>query len=457
MRIVVATSEVLGERMAGPAIRAWHLAAELAAEHDVELVTSAACTLPGDGRFRISHVEDAAPLLARSDVWVIHPGILVSLPAVERWDGVLVVDLYDPAHLESLESRRDAAPAQRQAYLHNASALLNRAMRRGDLFLAASGKQRDFWLGALAALGRVNPVSYDADPTLASLVALVPFGVDATPPAPGPALRGVVPGIGPGEVVLLWGGGIYNWFDPLTLIRAVDVVRAEHDEIRLVFLGAGHPNPAVPTMRVASQARDLVAELGLEGHVTFLEQWVPYAARGAYLLEADIGVSTHLDHVETAFSFRTRILDCLWAGLPVVATDGDVFAQLLTDSGAGTTVPAGDVAALAAALRHYVEDAAARGSAAAASAALGQAYSWGLVAAPLLGFCRRPRRAPDLLDAGAAAHLDRPYDLVRAPTTQPGWRGEVALARRYLADGGGRLLVRRAAARAGKLARGRTD
>jgi hypothetical protein len=27
--------------------------------------------------------------------------------------------------------------------------------------------------------------------------------------------------------VLLWGGGIYNWFDPLTLIRAVGEVAGE--------------------------------------------------------------------------------------------------------------------------------------------------------------------------------------------------------------------------------------
>ena len=41
----------------------------------------------------------------------------------------------------------------------------------------------------------------------------------------GTALKGVVPGIGADDKVILWGGGIYNWFDPLTLIRAVDRLR----------------------------------------------------------------------------------------------------------------------------------------------------------------------------------------------------------------------------------------
>ncbi len=44
-----------------------------------------------------------------------------------------------------------------------------------------------------------------------------------------PAIKGVVPGIGPDDKVILWGGGIYNWFDPLTLLRAVDKLRGGAD------------------------------------------------------------------------------------------------------------------------------------------------------------------------------------------------------------------------------------
>ncbi len=41
----------------------------------------------------------------------------------------------------------------------------------------------------------------------------------------------------------------------------------------------------------------------LDRSVIFLEQWVPYAERGAYLAEADVGVSAHLAGVETHFAF----------------------------------------------------------------------------------------------------------------------------------------------------------
>lgn len=460
--VVVVTPDVLGTRMAGPAIRAYQIAAALSAEHDVVLGTTRECTVAGDGRFPVRHLDAAgvSALLPQTDVWVVQGSALVVLPAIAASDAVVVVDLYDPYHLEALELSRDLPPVDRAAIVHNATAVLNQAMRRGDAFLTASGKQRDFWLGALASLGRLNPLTYDEDETLSGRVLLAPFGIDATPPVAGePQLRGVLPGVGADDTVLVWGGGLYNWFDPLTLVRAVDVVRRDRDDVRLVFMGGGgHPNPRLPAQRTAAATRSLSDELGLTGrYVVWGSGWVPYERRGSFLLEADIGVSTHLDHVETAFSFRTRILDYLWAGLPVVSTGGDVLAAQLTESGAGVAVPPGDVGALAEALAALAADSARRGQAAAASRDLARHLTWDAVLAPLLAFCRDPRRAPDLLDARTRSHVARSLETVRAPKPAPGLRGEVALAREYLRDGGTALLARRVALRAGKLLRGRTD
>ena len=454
------TNDVLAPAMAGPAIRAWQFAAALSVEHEVELVTGFSCTLPSDGRFPVRQVTaaDVDELLTRTDVWVVQGSVLLTFPAIARSAAVVVGDLYDPYHLENLENSRGKGHRDRLAMVHNATAVLNTTMLRGDFFLTASDKQRDFWLGALSSLGRINPLTYDEDGSLLSLVDVVPFGVDAEPPThPRPVVRGVVPGIGEQDRLLVWGGGIYNWFDPLTLLRAVDEVRRHRDDVRLLFLGAKHPNPAVPAMRMAAQTRELSDQLGLTGtHVFFNEGWVPYDERGGYLLEADLGVSTHLDHVETAYSFRTRILDYLWAGLPVVATTGDVFAGVITSRGLGATVPPGDVPALAAALLRLLDDDALRAACATASSELAQDYRWDRAVQPLLAFCRAPRRAPDLVDPVVQLHLRQPFDVVRAPTPGPGgWRGEIALARQYLDRGGAGLLARRAATRAGKLLGGR--
>ncbi len=230
--------------------------------------------------------------------------------------------------------------------------VVNAGLRRGDFFTCASERQRDFWLGSLGALGRVNPYTYEADPLLSRLVSVVPFGLPNEPPRrQGPGLRGVVPGIGPDDKVVLWGGGVYNWLDPISLLRAAERLSHRIPELRLVFLGMRHPNPAVPEMRVAAQVQALSGELGLTGkHVFFNAGWAPYAQRADFLLDADVAVSTHLDHIETRYSFRSRVLDYLWAGLPMVLTEGDVLAAEVADAGLGVTVPAEDDEALEEAL-----------------------------------------------------------------------------------------------------------
>ncbi len=297
-------------------------------------------------------------LIRWADVTIFQGYLMAQHPALRDTQKVVVADIYDPFHLEQLEQARDAGEAGRRVIVRAATEVLNEQLTRGDLFLCASRKQRDFWLGQLAAVGRVNPVTYDANESMDELVKVVPFGVsDDAPRHTRPVLKGVVPGIGPDDTVILWGGGIYNWFDPLTLLRAVDKLRARAPGVRLFFLGLKHPNPNVPEMRMAVETRRLSDELGLtDTHVFFNEGWVAYDDRQNFLLEADIGVSTHLDHVETEFSFRTRILDYLWASLPVVATGGDSFGDIIDEYGVGLTVPPGDVDALEAALFRLIDE-----------------------------------------------------------------------------------------------------
>src|SRR5207253_3858409 len=98
---------------------------------------------------------------------------------------------YDPLHLEQLEQLGDRGPLERQAMLDLTVRTLNEQLVRGDYFLCASEEQRHLWLGHLGALGRINPLVYAADPTLRSLIDIVPFGMpDAPPQRTRAAIRG---------------------------------------------------------------------------------------------------------------------------------------------------------------------------------------------------------------------------------------------------------------------------
>ena len=441
-RIVVATGDTLTPKMAGPAIRAWHIAHALSAEHDVELVTVSRCEISSP-RFRTRHVKanDLRALSAWCDVFIFQGFLLHEYPFLRDSKKVVVVDIYDPFHLEQLEQARDLGEKQRRDVVQSSTYVLNDQLLRGDFFLCASTKQRDFWLGQMAALGRINPMTYDFDETLESLITVVPFGVSDTPPVHSrPAIKGVVPGIGPEDKVILWGGGIYNWFDPLTLITAVDSLRHRRPDVRLFFMGLKHPNPHVPEMRMAVASRRLADSLGLtDKFVFFNEDRVAYDDRHNYLLEADIGVSTHLDHVETAFSFRTRILDYLWASLPIVATRGDALADLIEAERLGVTVPPGDADALEEALFRLLDDASYAELCRKNVASVAPRFHWSNVLLPLVEFCRAPRRAADLLDPDTSVIRRSPVSVV--PPPKGSFRDDVRLLRTYLREGGPSMVM----------------
>jgi glycosyltransferase involved in cell wall biosynthesis len=148
-------------------------------------------------------------------------------------------------------------------------------------------------------------------------------------------------------------------------------------------------------MRMASAAQSLSAELGLTGRIVFFNDWVPYAERAGYLLDADIGLSLHFDHIETRFSFRTRLLDYIWGGLPMVLTRGDALSALAEARGLARTVAPESVDEVAQAIQHWLDRPGERAAVAGRAQRLAAELSWSRAVAPLAAFCRAPARAPD--------------------------------------------------------------
>ncbi|MBI5507205.1 MAG: glycosyltransferase [Deltaproteobacteria bacterium] len=353
-QVVVVASEAVGDRMPGPAIRAWEIARALAPVARVTLVAPGVDRTP-DG-FAVESLASAAGSRAiRTADVVVAQGFNIPLRDLLQIRGALVVDCYDPLAIELLEHYRHAAPDR----WHRAKvdALQDYLLRRGDFFICASERQRAFWLGALLELGRLEPEEYGRDPSLRSLIDLVPFGLPSEPPQKRAAgVRGKFQKIGANDPVVLWNGGIWNWLDPLTGIRAVAALRADVPNIRLVFMGAKHPNDAVPQASIVDEARALAAELKLvDENVFFFSEWVPYDRRADVLLDADLGLSLHLDTAEATLAYRTRLLDCVWAGLPVVCTRGDELAAMVEQTGIGRVVSPGDVEGVTKALRELLQ------------------------------------------------------------------------------------------------------
>jgi glycosyltransferase involved in cell wall biosynthesis len=395
--VLILNHEPLVDRMPGPTIRNWELARVLSSDFDVTLAAPGQSNVQS-ADFRTIAWGDTLPreLIAQHDVVKVS-GFLLYQHGVIESARHLVVDLYDPFPLENLHMYEDRAIGERHRIAMHDRDVQSGLLRAGDVFLSASDRQRDFWLGWLAAEGRVNPYTHATDPGMERFVLVVPFGVPDEPPQPAPArFRGVVPGIGAHDLVVVWGGGIWNWFDPLTLIRAAALTADRLPSLRVLFPATSVPSPDVLPMRMLSEARTLAEQLGVTGsRVFFGSGWIPYSEHGGVLLESDIGVSLHQPSVETRFSFRTRILDYLWAGLPIIATEGDSMADLIQKEDLGRVVRPGDVDAVIVALLELGSDAKRRRECGARSTQAAARFRWSELARPLIDYCSRPYSAPD--------------------------------------------------------------
>ena len=358
------------------------------AGHGVTLVipNDPAEAVVGDDRIQVVHGEpDRLGSLADGHDWVMLHGHLGNHYLAQRDDLPVVVDLYDPFMVENLHYHLELGF---EPYRTD-HATWRLQMSRGDFFLCSSSEQRFYYLGWLTALGRVNPLIQEDDPTLERLIVELPFGTPEDPP-PGPLRRAdVLEGIAEDAPVLYF-GGIYDWYDPMVVLDALPELLAADQRTVVIFVE--HPHPDLTPLSAANRTRETARDRGWIGRQVRFEPWRPYEHRFELAQISDLAVVTHRPGLETDLSLRTRLVDLLWLGLPVVVTEGGTMARVVEDAGAGEVVPPGDPAAVAAAVGRLLADPDRRHTASQAARRWAAGREWRRLAAPLLDFAARPWR-----------------------------------------------------------------
>jgi glycosyltransferase involved in cell wall biosynthesis len=356
-RILIICNDHIGSVMAGPGIRSWELAQALSRRgHETAVLsrrveegfTHGEISFMGPSSFFNLIVR-----IRRADV-VIQAGRPFPILFALLFRKKIIFDQYDPVVFEVMEKR---ASSLRERFGKGVMLLLWELRQRiilrfGDAFLVANEKQKDFLIGQLAILDYWNKVPS---------VSVLPFGLPEAKPAKKRfVLRGTK--IRDTDFLLVWGGGIWDWFDPFTLLHALAKITSRRDDIKAYFPGLRPPSPDSEKMSLVDEFLTETRRLGLLDRAVFVNTaWTPYEERADYLLEADAGISLHRDSLETRFAFRTRMLDYVWAGLPIIASQGDSWADVIEKQGMGITIPPGDIDAAAAAIQKLADDAALRG------------------------------------------------------------------------------------------------
>lgn len=399
-RVLFISHDTVGPRMAGPGIRYFHLARVLAQHASVTLAAPAGSQLNpswpfATATYTIGDWPSIAGQVAATDICVLPSAATYYFPQLLESDTYRVIDGYDPLMAEWLASQAHRADPGMLADWQLHATLLHGQYLGGDFYICASERQRDWWLGLLEANGRLNPPTYRADPSLRSLVDVVAYGLPpGTPKATRSVVKNVWPGIGMTDKVILWGGGLWPWLDPLTAIRAVARLWERRQDIRLIFPGTVHPNPIVASMPNHNvDARAEAERLGLMDRGVFFGEWIAYEDWPNVLLESDLALSLHFDTLETRLAFRSRVLEYIWAGVPIVATRGDATSELVSRFDLGHVVEYGDVEGVSKAIEVLLAEPAACRAEQFQHAR--EMLAWERVAQPLIDFCQEPYHAAD--------------------------------------------------------------
>ncbi len=365
-KILVISHDKVGPSMAGPGIRYHRIASNLAKRHDVTLAVFNPTYIENIGKtpYRAIdiHVHHYKEEFIKYDA-IIALWLSDEMIEFAKSKGiVLIFDLYAPVPVEDLVQRAFGGNIGNESDYDYRQMLRNyrHFVANGDYLLSSNLQQQDFWMGYAFAEGKISPSSQQKRP-IETYFGICPMGIsldEITGKKNRDLLSPRIPSISKDDFVIVWTGGIWDWFDAKTPIDAVNrIVRGGDKNIKFVFLGTKHPNDDVPAMEETEIARKHAAKLGLiDKHVFFLDGWLPYADRTHYLKRANAALYAHKPSIESRFSHRTRVLDHILMALPTIATRGDYFSDYIENHQLGISVNPFNSDAMATAIKSLAGD-----------------------------------------------------------------------------------------------------
>lgn len=361
--------------MIGPEIRVWEFAKNLSAKGlDVTLAVPNT-DVPAGAPFEIrTYTEENIRALTKDKSVGIVQGD-VSKKFFEHGERIpTVCDLYDPYVVECLHLDPVSFP--------EAVASLRSQLLLGDFFLCATQPQRLFYVGMLMMLGRIDPANFVKFNKFENLIDLVPFGTSKQ------LLNAEKKETESAEKIIFL-GGVYGWYDPRSALDCLKKLVQKRKDIRFMFIRFPFDIKAVK--KTEETAMKYAAEIGVRDYVIFGD-WVPYEDREKLYSRLDIALVIHKESLESMLSFRTRVLDFLSFGVPVITNRGGDLESLIEEHRCGIIIPENNPDVLADAILSILEDRfrtaemIERGK-----LLIRRKFLWDKVIEPLEAFCKKPQ------------------------------------------------------------------
>ena len=239
-----------------------------------------------------------------------------------RQDQQLILDGYVPIHIEMSARNSDNLDREYDAFNFE-NKIWTKALRRGDILLCANEAQKKFYTGVMAQVGRINPITYGDE----DLIQIVPYGIyrEKAVAKHDPVSKLVK---NKKAFKLLWFGGIYPWFDLTNLLEAVKNAN-QTTPIELIMVGVKNPfNQHPDFIKRYEEVMDYIKNNNMD-EIVHITDWVKFEDRAEWYLGSDAVVLINNIGMENTLAWRTRLVDYVWADLPIVTNGGDPMSDIL--------------------------------------------------------------------------------------------------------------------------------
>ena len=204
---------------------------------------------------------------------------------------------------------------------------LRQALRKGDKFSVCGFKQRDMLVGELAMAGRLNYHSFGYQFVEVIFPGALPKKtIDTDKRRKKPNLQRL--GIKPEDFVVLWCGGYNTWTDVDTLFSGLEWAMQEDARIHYVSIGE---NTYQASDNVYSRFLDRIAHSTNPSRYHMLG-WRPWSEIDGFYSESDVGINIDALHYETIYGTRTRLLEMMAAGLPIITSLGSELSYMMSEN-----------------------------------------------------------------------------------------------------------------------------
>jgi glycosyltransferase involved in cell wall biosynthesis len=217
---------------------------------------------------------------------------------------------------------------------------------------------------------------------------------------------------------VLWCGGYNTWTDTRLLFDALELAMAHAPHLHFVSVGA---NTYDAPDNVYAQLVERVSQSPHKDRYHMLG-WRPWTEMAQFYNESDVGVNLDAMHYETIYGTRTRLVEMMSAGLPVVSSEGTEIIKHIVQNEAGLVFASGDTKCFGECLIRIATNTSLRNHMAERALRLATGkLSFNVTLDPVRAWVQNPQHAPDHIQANKDRFLKRMEFRMRSVVRRADW------------------------------------